>query len=306
MPYRVTVIDWLLFAGLVICWGSSFAMSKVALDHVTPEWIAASRLCIGSIILLIATVVQAQALPKDKKQLGILAWLGFVGNAAPFFAITWGMQFITSGVAGLLMATIPLIIIVMAHFFLPGERLTPPRIIGFLLGFIGIGVLMGPQSILDLKAHGEELIGELAVVAGCIMYGVNAISAKRSGIRGTIPASAMILVFGAVFATALAIPQSPFNLHAIPASALWAIVGLGLIPTGIATVLWFILLDRTSPTFTTMSNYLVPVYALVLGALALGEHIGWNVLAALALILAGIAVSQRKAITPQKEREPAS
>jgi drug/metabolite transporter (DMT)-like permease len=269
-------------------------MSKVALAHVTPEWIAASRLCVGAAVLLLAAMLQGQSLPASRRELGILAWLGLVGNAAPFFAITWGMQSITSGVAGLLMATIPLIIIVMAHFFLPGERLTPTRTIGFLLGFAGIVVLMGPQSFQDLGTHGPQLVGQLAVVAGCLMYGVNAISAKRSGLRGTVAAAAVILVFGTVFATAAALLQSPFMLHEIPVHALLAIVGLGLIPTGLATVLWFMLLDRTSPTFTTMSNYLVPVFALLLGAIALGEHIGWHVLSALALILAGIAISQRR------------
>jgi drug/metabolite transporter (DMT)-like permease len=295
LPYRITAQDWLLFAGIVACWGSSFAMSKVALAHVTPEWIAAARLCIGAAVLMVAAVLQRQALPTGKRQIAILAWLGLVGNAAPFLAITWGMQFITSGVAGLLMATIPLIIIVLAHFFLPGERLTPTRTMGFLLGFAGIVVLMGPQNLLALSAHGEELIGELAVVAGCLMYGVNAISAKRSGIRGTVVNSAAILLFGAIFATATALLQSPFSLASEPASALIAIFGLGLIPTGLATLLWFRLLDRTSPTFVTMSNYLVPVFALVLGAVALDEHIGWSVLVALGLILAGIAVSQRRA-----------
>ncbi|MCA0434540.1 MAG: DMT family transporter [Proteobacteria bacterium] len=288
----MTAYDWLLLAGLVTAWGSSFAMSKVALEHVAPAWIAAARLCIGAGILVLVALLQRAEWPTDRRSLAMFAWLGLVGNAAPFFIITWGMQFITSGVAGLLMGTIPLIVIVMAHFLLPGERLNPPRVAGFILGFIGIVVLMGPENLINIKAHGQELIGELAVVLGCMLYGINAISAKRFGLRGTVASSAGVLVAGAILATTGALLQSPFDLHQKPAGTLLALFGLGLIPTGIATVLWFKAVERTSPTFTSMSNYLVPVYALLFGAFLLGEHVGWNVLVALLLILCGIFLSR--------------
>lgn len=101
-------------------------------------------------------------------------------------------------------------------------------------------------------------------------------------------------------ATAAAFVQSPFRLNEAPPSALLAMFGLGLLPTGIATVVWFKAVERTSPTFTSMSNYLVPVFALGFGSLTLGEHIGWNVLVALVLVLAGIFVSrmQSSSATP--------
>lgn len=291
MTYRITLFDWLLLAILVLCWGTSFAMSKIALQHVAPEWIAASRLIVGASILLSATVAQRAPLPFDGVYAARYLWLGFIGNAAPFFAITWGMQFISSGVAGLLMGTIPLIIIIMAHFVL-GERLTIPRTAGFVLGFIGIVVLMGPDNLLNLKTHGQELVGELAVVLGCLMYGVNAISAKKMKLPGTVAVSAGVLAAGAILATGVALLQSPFQLQHAPLSALLAMFGLGLLPTGVATVVWFKAVERTSPTFTSMSNYLVPVFALAFGALTLGEHIGWNVLLALLLVLSGIFVSR--------------
>lgn len=292
MAYRITLFDWFLFSILVVCWGTSFAMSKVALQAVTPEWIAAARLCVGGLVLLAVVIVKRETLPLDRTFIGRYLWLGLIGNAAPFFIITWGMQFIASGVAGLLMGTIPLIIILMAHFALPGERLTLPRTAGFILGFSGIVVLMGPENLLNISAHGTELIGELAVVLGCLMYGINAISAKRMKLPGTISVSAGVLLAGAVLATLAALVQSPFRLHEASVPSLLALIGLGLFPTGLATVVWFKAMERTSPTFTTMSNYLVPVFALAFGALTLGEKIGWNVLFALLLVLSGIFVSR--------------
>ena len=213
MSYRITFLDWLLLAILVVCWGTSFAMSKVALQHVTPEWIAASRLFVGAAVLLAVTIAQGATLPLNRKFLAQYFWLGLIGNAAPFFLITWGMQSISSGVAGLLMGTIPLIIVIMAHFVLPGERITSWRAVGFVLGFAGIVVLMGPENLLNLKAHGQELVGELVVVIGCLMYGVNAISAKKFNLPGTIAVSAGVLAVGAVLATIAALLTSPFRIH---------------------------------------------------------------------------------------------
>jgi drug/metabolite transporter (DMT)-like permease len=99
-------------------------------------------------------------------------------------------------------------------------------------------------------------------------------------------------VAGAFLSTTLAMLQSPFTVLQAPPGALLALFGLGLFPTGIATVLWFKAIERTSPTFTSMSNYLVPIFALLFGALTLGESIGWNVLAASVLILGGIGLSR--------------
>lgn len=292
MPYRITIFDWFLLAILVVCWGTSFAMSKIALAHVTPEWIAATRLVVGAVVLLGIAFAQGETPPLNRTFVKQYLWLGLIGNAAPFFLITWGMQSISSGVAGLLMGTIPLIIVIMAHFTLPGERITFWRAVGFILGFTGIVVLMGPENLMNLKAHGHELVGELVVVVGCLMYGVNAISVKKFNLPGTTAVSGGVLAVGAVLATLAALLQSPFHVLEAPPSALLAMVGLGLFPTGLATVVWFKAVERTSPTFTTMSNYLVPVFALSFGAAFLGEHIGWNVLVSLLLVLAGIFVSR--------------
>ena len=151
MQYKVTPIDWALLMSLVVVWGSSFAMSKVALRHISPEWIAASRLCVGGAILSIIAIAQRSKPPATARDIFNYSWLGLIGDAAPFIVITWGMQYISSGVAGLLMGTIPLIVILMAHFTLPGEHLTRPRIAGFIVGFIGIVVLMGPENLLNIK-----------------------------------------------------------------------------------------------------------------------------------------------------------
>ena len=291
MPARPALLDWLLLAALVFAWGSSFVMSKIALQAIDASWIAAARLVVGASVVLAYAAIRRRLPSTDGKSLAIYTWLGFIGNAAPFLVITWGMHYISSGVAGLLMGTIPLIIVVMAHFFLPNEKLTVARAAAFMLGFAGVLVLIGPREIYNLSLTGDELIGQLAVIAGCMMYGVNSITAKMLPQADFVSRSAGVLVCAAMLAVVMALLSAPFALTNAPASALWATVGLGILPTGFATLVWFKAMTRNGPTFVSMSNYLVPVYAVLFGALLLGEKIGWNVLAAMALILAGIFVS---------------
>ncbi len=294
VKHRITALDWALLVTLVIAWGSSFAMSKAALENISPEWVAATRLVIGAIAVL-AYAVWNKSLPVfTSTNTANYTWLGFIGNAAPFLFITWGMQFTTSGVAGLLMGTIPLFVIVLAHFTLPDETLTTQKALGFILGFAGIVALIGPDAIFSISFNTSELLGELAIVLGCICYGINSVTAKRWSTGNAIQQSTGVLIMAALMSVAYAIIAKPFDVASAPTSALWAVLGLGLVPTGIATVVWFKAMQRTGPTFTALSNYLVPVYALAFGALTLNETIGLNALAALSLVLAGIALTQFK------------
>jgi drug/metabolite transporter (DMT)-like permease len=295
LKHHVTIVDWLLFSALVVCWGSSFVMSKLALASIAPEWVAAGRLVFGAIVLLVFAATRRTYPAMNTRRIVVYTWLGFIGNAAPFLVITWGIQFISSGVAGLLMGTIPLFIIVMSHYFLPDERLTIQRLMGFALGFIGVAVLIGTEQLSALSFNAEELKGELAIMCGCVMYGVNSVSAKRlvSG-DNVVGQSAGILTAAALMSLGYAWFETPLEWDEATATSLWAVAALGLIPTGIATVIWFKAMQRTSPAFVSMSNYLVPVYALIFGAVILHETIGWNTLAALALILLGILVTRIK------------
>lgn len=285
-------LDWLILASLVVAWGSSFAMTKIAVTHLDAAWIMALRLAIAAAVLVPYAYAAGQTLHAPPRVWAKFTSLAFVGHAAPFFLITWGTGFVTSGVSGLLMGAIPLFLVVLAHFFLPDEPLTLPKAAGFLLGFAGIIVLIGPKAVFTLGLSGEEVIGEAAILAGCICYAVHGIAAKRLGIEHPVKQTAAVCLAAALMGLAFASLVSPGGLAGTPSIALWAVLGLGLLPTAIATLIMYRLLSRMGPSFVAFSNYLVPVYAVVLGALLLGEPLSWNVGAALALVLAGIAVSR--------------
>lgn len=292
MPYKTTPLDWFMFAGLVIAWGTSFAMSKVAVQSLSPEWIVALRLAIGAVFLLAVALVTQQLPAMNMNTWFKYFWLGNIGNTIPFFLITWGLKFVSSGISGLLMGTIPVLILGLAHFALPGERLNRYRIAGIILGFSGLLFILDLGGLGNIASDGGTIIGELAIVAGCICYAIHSITAKRIGFDAPFAQSSGVLTGGAIVALVIAMWRAPHALEAATPAALWATVGLGILPTGLATIIMYKLMERTSPTLVSQSNYLVPVYAVVFGALTLGEKIGWNVLIAMALILAGIFVSR--------------
>ena len=292
MKSTVTSLDWLLLALLVAVWGSSFALSKEALAYLDASWVVALRLSLAAIVLVPYAYANGDGLGAPAASWMKFIWLGFIGNTFPFFIVTWGMHFITSGVAGLLMGTIPLFVVVLAHFTLPGEELTRPKAMGFILGFAGIVLLIGPEAIFSLTLTGDELKGELAVLFGCLCYAVHAISAKKLGVDPPVKQSAAVCLSGAVMAAVFAAASDPAGLHPVPLAGVAAVVGLGLLPTAVATLFVYRLMARTGPSFVSFSNYLVPVFALGLGAAVLGEPLGWNMLAALLSILAGIAISR--------------
>jgi drug/metabolite transporter (DMT)-like permease len=192
--------------------------------------------------------------------------------------------------------------VVLAHFFLNNEQLTWPKSIGFLAGFAGILVLIGPQAILNLSMSGEALIGELAILLACLCYSIHAVTAKRFGFSNPILQTAAVCSAGALMGLIFAGATDPIDLREIPSVALWSVLGLGLLPTAFASLLMYLLIQRVGPSFVAYSNYLVPVYAVLFGATLMSESLNWNIAIALALILAGIAVSRWNSVKPQPSK----
>jgi drug/metabolite transporter (DMT)-like permease len=288
---RIKPIYLALLALLVIIWGSSFALSKIAIRDVDPNWVAASRLTIGGLVILGFAVWNKQSPMLVKQSWPKYIWLGVIGNALPFILISWGIQYTSSGISGLLMGTIPLFVIVIAHFLLPDEKLTPRKAIGFILGFVGVFILMNPIQLMSAKFQGQELWGELAIILACLCYGIHSVTAKRLGFDKPFQQTSGILLAAAIFALFYATVQNPHGLDALKLNSTLAIICLGVFPTAISMVIVYYLMERIGPSTVSFTNYLVPIFALLLGAVAFNETLSWNIVAALLCILTGIAVT---------------
>ena len=232
------------------------------------------------------------SLPRSRRLWLHCAVMAVVGNALPFFLITWGQQGIQSGLAGILMAVMPLTTLVLAHFTVPGERATGRRAVGFALGFLGIVVLMGPDALRELGGSGSELLSQLAVLSGAVCYAANTIIARKLPATHPLVASTCVmLVASALMVPIAAVLDQPWRL-APPAIGLASLLWLGLASTALATVVYFTLIASAGPTFVSLMNYVIPVVAVAAGVALLGEEPELAHLLALLLILAGIAWSQ--------------
>lgn len=277
---------------LVALWGSAFLLIAVALEGYSPLSISTGRLIIGAAVLMLIVALTGRRVPMDRSSWGRFVVMALLGNALPFFLVSWGQQGIPSGLAGILMAVMPLVVLALAHFLVPGERMNPRRVLGFAAGFAGILVLLGPQAGSLSGASG--LVYPLAVLGAAVCYGLNVIIARRSPSLDPVVVSASVLLLAALISAAIWLVTGHQQTGQTGAAPRFALLALGAFCTGLATVLYYRIVNSAGATFLSLINYLIPVWAVGVGALFLGERLPPSALSGLALILGGIVISQSR------------
>ena len=279
-------MNLLLLLILGAIWGSSYLFIKVIVAEVSAFTLVAGRLTLAAIVLWGILRARGFSLPRSRWIWRAYAVLGFVGAAIPYSLISWGEQYIPSGLAALLQSTTPMFTVILAHFLTDDERITIPKIIGVLVGFVGVGILMLPDLRQGLQA---DLLGQLAIVGSSLCYALTAIYI-RSRLQGqpVLVSATGQLTMGMVYMLpASLLIDRPFDLSpSPPVLASWLV--LTILGTVVAYVIYFTLIERSSATFVTMVTYIIPVNGLLLGALVLSEPLNVNVLGSLALILLGV------------------
>lgn len=288
--------DWIRLLGLTLVWGSSFLLTKVAVTALHPELVVTGRLVVACLILMPLTLARSRAdgpAPWGLRLWVFLALIALLGNALPFSLITWGQQRIDSALAGILMAVMPLATLAMSHYLVPGERLTPHRLLGFLLGFCGVVVLMGPDVRRGLDGGQGDLLAMLAVLGGALCYSVSAILARLRPPSEALASAAATTLLAAGLMLPLALgPAGPGIPDETPGRAIAAVLALGLFSTAWASILYFQLIKSAGPAFVSQLNYLIPLWAVAVGMVFLGERPEPSTWYALALILGGILLTQ--------------
>lgn len=282
--------------GLVALWGSAFLLIAVALEGYSPLGISTGRLIIGAAVLMLIVALTGRAVPRDRSSWGRFVLMALLGNALPFFLVSWGQQGIPSGLAGILMAVMPLVVLGLAHFLVPGEQMNFRRVLGFVAGFAGILVLLGPQAGSLSGASG--LVYPLAVLGAAVCYGLNVIIARRSPSLDPVVVSASVLLLAALVSAAVWLVTGEQHQARPGAAPRLALLALGAFCTGLATVLYYRIVNAAGATSLSLINYLIPVWAVGVGALFLGERLPPSAFAGLALILGGIVISQSRPRRP--------
>lgn len=290
---KITAQSWLMICVLGLAWGGSFLAIELGLRGMSPFWLAAARVLMGAV--LAAAVWRAlggrlfERPPPVSARVNLMV-AGMLSTAVPFTLLTWGQQYVTSGFAGVSMASVALIVLPLAHFLLPGERLTPGRAAGFLVGFVGVVVLIGGQALHSTGAA-FELPGRLACVGAACCYAISSVQLRKLPAIDPIGVTAMLLICGAVVLVPLAwLVEGPPPLP--DQSTLLVVLYMGLVPTAAMNLLRVLVVRTAGPVFMSLVNYQVPVWSVLLGAFFLSEELPASLTIAMILILAGVALSQ--------------
>jgi len=282
---------------LAFIWGGTFLVTEVALTGITPFWLAASR--IGFAALVMAAIWAARGCrlftdrPTPSAGVALIA-MGALSGAVPFGLLAWGQQYVTSGFAGVSMASVALIMLPMTHFFVQGEQMTARRVTGFVIGFIGVAVLIGGQAF-ESTGQSLESAGRIACVAAASCYAVSSILMRRLPPVDPIGLATVLLLIGAAISIPVALIVE--GLPPLPAPDILLVLAfLGLVPTAAANFLRVLVVRSAGPVFMSLVNYQVPVWSVVLGALILSEPLPPSLLYAMGLILIGLAISQYGAL----------
>jgi drug/metabolite transporter (DMT)-like permease len=279
---------WIVFILLGAVWSASFLWIKIALAEVEPLTLVTYRVAFGLLTGLAVAAVLRIRIPRDWKTWRVFIILGILNVAIPFSLISWGEKTIDSAVASVLNATVPLFTIVIAHFFLRDDKMTVPRVVGLLIGFVGVVILLSQDF--DPQAH-NSLIGQVAVVVASASYAVSYIYARRNTqhiageIRGTLPLASALLVVGVIAPVA----EAPFKTPSLPLTWI-GLLWLGVLGTGLALIMQYYLVHEIGPTRATLVTYLLPLGGVLLGVVFLREALTWQLLAGAALIISSIAV----------------
>ena len=289
---RPRLIHWAMLGFLSVAWGLSFYLIAVGLESFSPLTVVNLRLAIGAITLYIIMRWQGYTLPPPGHWWTRFTALAITGNLIPFSLISWAETRISSAQAGLLMALMPISTMVLAHFFIHDDALTPRRLVGVLLGFLGVMVLMGGDVLAGIG--GGTLLAQLAVLIATMAYAANAVYTKRIPAINTLVVATGSLIVGTVLLL-------PFTLYydqpVLPPSAthsLWATGVLGVVSTGLATWIYFRVVTDCGPSFLSIINYIIPSIAFAAGVLFLGESAATSQFLGLFFILIGIAMTQSR------------
>jgi drug/metabolite transporter (DMT)-like permease len=265
-------------------WGASFLFIKIAVRDLGPLTLAASRVLVGALILLAINLLRGERLPRER-----IIWLrfavtGLVGMAIPFGAISWGTQYIASGLSSILNATMPLFTFAVA-IVLAGERFTWARVAGLLIGFAGIAVLTLPALQAGVQS---ELRGQLAIVVASLAYAVSIVFARRYLVSQPPLVAALGQVSTAlVFLLPLSLLERPWTMS-LTMPAVSSAVALGVFGTAVAYVIYYRLLRVIGAPSTSLVTYIVPLFGVAWGTLLLDEVLTWHAFAALGLIFGGL------------------
>jgi drug/metabolite transporter (DMT)-like permease len=282
------MLDWFVLLLLGAIWGASYMFIKVGGAEIPPFTFVEGRALMAALALIVVLRLRGGALPRTRREWLPLIAMGIFNGVIPYTLITWGELHISSALAAILTAAMPLFTILLAHYWTHDERLTISKAIGIVVGFVGVGVLFLPHLREGIQI---QFWGEFAVVVSAASYAIATLVARKflGGVSHVV-ASTGQLASTAVMMLPLSLAfDNPFVLRPSLA-AIGSLTILALLGTAFAYILYYWLIEHTGVTRTSLVTYLIPITGILWGALLLGEAITWEAIVGLLLIIAGVGL----------------
>lgn len=280
--------DWLLLFALSVLWGGSFFFIGVAVRELPPLTIVAARVCLAAVILLAVLRVAGLSLPREGEVWLAFFGMGFLNNVVPFTLIVWAQGQIPSGVASILNATTPISTALVAHALTTDEKLTANRIIGVLIGLAGVGAMLGSEVVSGL---GDHVLAQGAVLLGTVSYAFAAVFGRRFrrlGVPPLLTANGQLIASSVMLLPLALLVEQSWALPRPSPATIAAVLGLAVLSTALAYVLFFRVLASAGSN-VNLVTLLVPVSAILLGVLVLGESLSTRHVVGIAGIALGLA-----------------
>ena len=289
----MTTKDWAMLLLLSLLWGASFFLISLAVAELPPLTIVLLRVGLAAITLWAILLIGGYEIPRSLKLWRTFFIMGLLNNVIPFSLIVWGQNYIGAGLASIINATTPLFTILVAGALLFDEHMTPQRLVGVLIGLLGVTVLIGPSSLRDLgPSMSIGTLAQLAIIGAAISYGCASVYGRRFKSMGVSPFTTAV---GQVTtATIILLPMAflferPDQLPN-PSLQVWlSILCLGVFCTALGYSLFFRILSSSGATNVVLVTFLVPVSASFLSWLILGEQLHGRYFSGMALIGLGLA-----------------
>jgi drug/metabolite transporter (DMT)-like permease len=297
--------EWVMLLALSVLWGGSFFFVGVVIKELPPLTIVLLRVGLAALLLNLFVVATGMRMPRDRKTWRAFLEMGLLNNVAPFCLIAWGQTHIASGLAAILNATTPLATVVVAHFLTSDEKMTGGRLAGVFFGLVGVAAMIGPEA---LHGFGSNVIGEVAILFAAISYAFAGVYGRRFAKMGVAPlltATGQVTASTIVMAPIALAVDRPWTL-APPSLAAWgAVIGIATLSTALAYILYFRILATAGATNLVLVTFLIPVSAILLGWLVLGERLDPRHFLGMALIGAGLAAIDGRLIGLARGGAPA-
>ena len=301
---RMTREDWTILLILSVLWGGSFFFIEIALETVAPFTLVLIRVVLAVAMLWAFLLIRRERLAMPPGAAFAFLVLALLNNVIPFVLFAWAQEAITGGLASILNATTPIWGVVVAHLATADEKATPGKVVGVLLGFAGVALMIGVDALGEV---GTDALAQLACLAATLCYALAGVWARRFRPMGVDPVAVSTgqLTAASLVMLPLVLIFEPPWLSAPPSPEAWAaLAALALFCTSLAYILYFRLLASAGATNSLLVTFLIPITAILLGALFLAERLELRDFAGMALIGLGLAAIDGRLFRRASRRRP--